>query len=493
MIPIEAQMLKCLYSCVPMMQQQGGGGSGGGGGGGGGGAGGSGGDHGGKKKRRGRRRGEGQATAECATDAGAEGGAAEGVAGAEGGAEGVAGAKGGAEGVAGVGTAIAVEGGADAARQVAADAVRRALTGAAVESAAGMAVVGSDAEAVEGGAEAVECGMGGTSWVAVVAEVEEIEDEQIRGEQILDGQTAGYQVMEGQAEGVSFVVVEEGAWQAKERQADEGHANGEQTLEGQAEGDLFVVAEEGAWQAVWEPLSHGVYFCNAAAAITQWHPPDHGEGSGLACWVGWTPAQAVAEEAVSAEGAPTQAEVEQVLLEPAVAEAEAVADRSVEEEAAIAAHHAAMCAAVMDCDDATCAGGDAATSAGGGGAGASAGANCAEDRAATYAPATCGDHTAPLSSEEEVLEQRGVRVKAGEEEVEDGRVGEVNSECEGMGRQGGEEELRGGSLDEGRCECVAGTRGAADVGGAKDLVGGAGVVVDAFCGVGGNTIHLAKL
>ncbi|CAI5479350.1 unnamed protein product [Closterium sp. Yama58-4] len=175
---------------------------------------------------------------------------------------------------------------------------------------------------------------------------EQIGGEQMGGEEILDGWTAGEQELEGRA------------------------------MEGQTEGVSLVVTEEGAWQAVWEPLSHGVYFCNAAAAITQWHTPDHGEGSGLACWVGWTPEQAVTDQAVAGqavahqtvfvEGASSQAEEEQVLSELAVTE-EAIAagyekywqqryglfsrfDEGVQLDAdawplvAIAAHHAAMCA-----------------------------------------------------------------------------------------------------------------------------------------------------
>ncbi|CAI6010350.1 unnamed protein product [Closterium sp. NIES-65] len=557
-IRIKAQTLKCLYSCVPMMQQQGGGSGGDGGGGGGGG--GSGGARGGKKKRRGRRRGDGQATAECAPDAGVERGA---------------------EGVAGVGPAIAVEGGADAARQAAADG--RDLTGSAAESAAGMAVVGSGPEAVVGG-------MGTAARVAAEAEVmavsanvaargaaqmggeqmggeqmggeqmggEQMGGEQMGGEQMggeqMGGEQMGGEQMGGEQMGGEQMGGEQmGGEQMGEEQMGEeqmgedqmgedqmwgeqvqGLATGEQAEEGRAEGDSFVVAEEGAWQAVWEPLSHGVYFCNAAATITQWHPPDHGEGSGLACWVGWTPQQAVAGQAVSAEGDPAQAETEQVLLEPAVAEQAVAAGYEkywqqryglfsrfnegvlLDADAwplvtpeAIAAHHSAMCAAVMYYDDATCAGVDAATSAGGGGAAASAGdssATCADDGAATLAAAMCVSATraALLSSEEDALEQRGVRVTAGEEEGKEGGEGEVNRERDAMGRQEGEEEPRDGSLGEGRCgsgsearmescEHAAGTRGAADVGGVEGVEGGAGVVVDAFCGVGGNTIHLAKL
>ncbi|CAI5938828.1 unnamed protein product [Closterium sp. NIES-64] len=530
------------------VKQQGGGSGGDGGGGGGGG--GSGGARGGKKKRRGRRRGDGQATAECAPDAGVERGA---------------------EGVAGVGPAIAVEGGADAARQAAADG--RDLTGSAAESAAGMAVVGSGPEAVVGG-------MGTAARVAAEAEVmavsanvaargaaqmggeqmggEQMGGEQMGGEQMggeqMGGEQMGGEQMGGEQMGGEQMGGEQmGGEQMGEEQMGEeqmgedqmgedqmwgeqvqGLATGEQAEEGRAEGDSFVVAEEGAWQAVWEPLSHGVYFCNAAATITQWHPPDHGEGSGLACWVGWTPQQAVAGQAVSAEGDPAQAETEQVLLEPAVAEQAVAAGYEkywqqryglfsrfnegvlLDADAwplvtpeAIAAHHSAMCAAVMYYDDATCAGVDAATSAGGSGAAASAGdssATCADDGAATLAAAMCVSATraALLSSEEDALEQRGVRVTAGEEEGKEGGEGEVNRERDAMGRQEGEEEPRDGSLGEGRCgsgsearmescEHAAGTRGAADVGGVEGVEGGAGVVVDAFCGVGGNTIHLAKL
>ncbi|CAI5510766.1 unnamed protein product [Closterium sp. Naga37s-1] len=312
------------------------------------------------------------------------------------------------------------------------------------------------------------------AWQAVERQAGEGHAEGEQGE--------GEQTLEGRAEGVPFVVAEEGAWQAVERQAGEGQAEGEQgegeqTLEGRAEGVPFVVAEEGAWQAVWEPLSHGVYFCNAAAAITH-------RGAGE---------QSIAEEAITEEAVVAGYEKywqqryglfsrfnEGVLLD-------ADAWPLVTPEA-IAAHHAAMCAAATNYGGAACAGGDTATSAGGGGAGALAGdrgTTSADDGAATHAAATCAPamragHTAALNSEEDALEQRGVRVTAGEEEEKEGGEGES---CERAAGKSGAAGVGG----------AAGLGGAAEVGGAKGVAGGAGVVVDAFCGVGGNTIHMAKL
>ncbi|CAI5484460.1 unnamed protein product [Closterium sp. Yama58-4] len=335
----------------------------------------------------GEKEGDGYATAECVTDAVVEVGA---------------------EGVAGVGAAIALESGANVSRQVAAgNAGISALTGIA----AGYGRNGS------GG---VRCrGSGG--WH-------------------VDSSTSCCRGRSRCCERKSG-----GGW----CRADKGREGGEgaggragsgRASNGRAQRECHSwVAEEGAWQAVWEPLSHGVYFCNAAAAVTQWHPPVHGEGSGLTCWVGWTPDQVVTEQAVAGQavarqavaGQAVSAKADQILFEPTGA-GEAVAegyekywqqryglfsrfDEGVLLDAdawplvtpeAIAAHHPAMCAAAVGYGGATCAGGDAATSAGGGGPGALAG-----DGDVTYATATCAGHNAPLSFGEE---QSGSPSKRGE-------------------------------------------------------------------------------
>ncbi|CAI6007973.1 unnamed protein product [Closterium sp. NIES-65] len=158
-----------------LQQQQGSGGASGDGG--------SGGARGGKKKRWGRRRGDGLGAAEGDIGAGVEVGT---------------------EGMAGVGAAIVVEGGANAARHVAAgDACISALslTGTAAEGMAGMVVEGCGVEAVEGGMGtaaqvAAEAYVGASRGRVLEGGAEKTRGEKVGGEQVEGGSAAG---MEGAA------------------------------------------------------------------------------------------------------------------------------------------------------------------------------------------------------------------------------------------------------------------------------------------------------